>query len=159
MCPPGGDLNLDTKSKLWRFPVDLIFNISHLILIMHVFIFVLVAAVKVQKSNHHHWDQSSNYCHPPHVGHSKTWSSPSHPHNQQDHCKCKLSLVTALLLAGPFFWLFNSPIIKTSLHDYPNNSHTLFHFFAPFYWCDDYFFFCIIFFLLLYQPLCCSVLF
>eukprot|EP00064_Thunnus_orientalis_P002212 superscaffoldBa00000154_g2219 len=44
--------------------------------------------VKVQKSNHHHWDQSSNYCHPPHASHSKTWSSPSHPHNQQDHCKC-----------------------------------------------------------------------
>ncbi|XP_028309377.1 glutamate receptor-interacting protein 2-like isoform X2 [Gouania willdenowi] len=42
--------------------------------------------VKVQKSNHH-WDQSSNYCHPPHASHSKTWSSPSHPHNQQDHCK------------------------------------------------------------------------
>lgn len=57
------------------------------------------AAVKVQKSNHHHWDQSSNYCHPPHASHSKTWSSPSHPHNQQDHCKCKLSLMTALLLA------------------------------------------------------------
>lgn len=95
---------------------------------MHVFIFVLAAAVKVQKSNHHHWDQSSNYCHPPHASHSKTWSSPSHPHNQQDHCKCKLSLVTALLLAGPFFWLFNSPIIKTFLHDYPNNSHNLFTF-------------------------------
>ncbi|XP_043984107.1 glutamate receptor-interacting protein 2-like isoform X2 [Gambusia affinis] len=47
--------------------------------------------VKVQKSNHHHWDQSSNYCHPPHVGHSKTWSSPSHPHNQQDHCKSAVS--------------------------------------------------------------------
>ncbi|XP_035988669.1 glutamate receptor-interacting protein 2 isoform X1 [Fundulus heteroclitus] len=43
--------------------------------------------VKVQKSNHHHWDQSANYCHPPHASHSKTWSSPSHPHNQQDHCK------------------------------------------------------------------------
>uniref|UniRef100_A0A8C7X174 Glutamate receptor interacting protein 2a n=1 Tax=Oryzias sinensis TaxID=183150 RepID=A0A8C7X174_9TELE len=43
-------------------------------------------AVKVQKSSHH-WDQSSNYCHPPHASHSKTWSSPSHPHNQQDHCK------------------------------------------------------------------------
>lgn len=61
---------------------------------------LLAAAVKVQKSNHHHWDQSSNYCHPPHASHSKTWSSPSHPHNQQDHCKCKLSLVTALLLAA-----------------------------------------------------------
>ncbi|XP_062418367.1 glutamate receptor-interacting protein 2-like isoform X2 [Pungitius pungitius] len=43
--------------------------------------------VKVQKSNHHHWDQSTNYCPPPHGGHGKTWSSPSHPHNQQDHCK------------------------------------------------------------------------
>ncbi|KAF7666710.1 hypothetical protein LDENG_00096460 [Lucifuga dentata] len=42
--------------------------------------------VKVQKSNNH-WDQSSNYCHPPHASHSKTWSSPSHPHNQQDHYK------------------------------------------------------------------------
>lgn len=57
------------------------------------------AAVKVQKSNNHHWDPSSNYCHPPHGSHSKTWSSPSHPHNQQDHCKCKLSLMTAPLLA------------------------------------------------------------
>ncbi|XP_034446870.1 glutamate receptor-interacting protein 2-like isoform X3 [Hippoglossus hippoglossus] len=47
--------------------------------------------VKVQKSNHHHWDQSSNYCHPPHASHSKTWSSPSHPHNQQDHCKSLVS--------------------------------------------------------------------
>lgn len=60
------------------------------------------AAVKVQKSNHQ-WDQSSSsssgFCHPPHASHSKTWSSPSHPHNQQDHCKCKLSLMTALLLA------------------------------------------------------------
>ncbi|XP_072305833.1 glutamate receptor-interacting protein 2a isoform X4 [Eucyclogobius newberryi] len=46
--------------------------------------------VKVQKSNqHHHWDQS--FCHPPHVSHSKTWSSPSHPHNQQDHCKSLVS--------------------------------------------------------------------
>ncbi|KAJ4934975.1 hypothetical protein JOQ06_007755 [Pogonophryne albipinna] len=43
--------------------------------------------VKVQKSNNHHWDQSSNYCHPPHASHGKTWSSPSHPLNQQDHCK------------------------------------------------------------------------
>nr|XP_040049725.1 glutamate receptor-interacting protein 2-like isoform X1 [Gasterosteus aculeatus aculeatus] len=43
--------------------------------------------VKVQKSNHHHWDQGTNYCHPPHGSHGKTWSSPSHPHNQQDHCK------------------------------------------------------------------------
>ncbi|CAL1605633.1 unnamed protein product [Knipowitschia caucasica] len=42
--------------------------------------------VKVQKSSHHHhWDQG--YCHPPHVSHSKTWSSPSHPHNQPDLCK------------------------------------------------------------------------
>ncbi|XP_059188498.1 glutamate receptor-interacting protein 2a isoform X2 [Centropristis striata] len=48
-------------------------------------------AVKVQKSNHHHWDQSSNYCHPPHASHGKTWSSPSHPHNQQDHCKSLVS--------------------------------------------------------------------
>ncbi|XP_037629392.1 glutamate receptor-interacting protein 2-like isoform X4 [Sebastes umbrosus] len=47
--------------------------------------------VKVQKSNHHHWDQSSNYCHPPHASHGKTWSSPSHPHNQQDHCKSLVS--------------------------------------------------------------------
>ncbi|XP_058499719.1 glutamate receptor-interacting protein 2-like isoform X1 [Solea solea] len=50
--------------------------------------------VKVQKSNHYHWDQSSsnsNYCHPPHASHSKTWSSPSHPHNQQDHCKSVVS--------------------------------------------------------------------
>ncbi|XP_034732243.1 glutamate receptor-interacting protein 2-like isoform X2 [Etheostoma cragini] len=47
--------------------------------------------VKVQKSNHHHWDQSSNYCHPPHGSHCKTWSSPSHPHNQQDHCKSLVS--------------------------------------------------------------------
>ncbi|XP_077368968.1 glutamate receptor-interacting protein 2-like isoform X3 [Festucalex cinctus] len=43
--------------------------------------------VKVQKSSHHHWDQSSNFCLPPHGSHGKTWSSPSHPHNQQDHCK------------------------------------------------------------------------
>nr|XP_046253222.1 glutamate receptor-interacting protein 2a isoform X3 [Scatophagus argus] len=47
--------------------------------------------VKVQKSNHHHWDQSSNYCHPTHASHGKTWSSPSHPHNQQDHCKSLVS--------------------------------------------------------------------
>ncbi|XP_031700774.1 glutamate receptor-interacting protein 2-like isoform X1 [Anarrhichthys ocellatus] len=47
--------------------------------------------VKVQKSNHHHWDQSGNYCHPPHASHGKTWSSPSHPHNQQDHCKSLVS--------------------------------------------------------------------
>ncbi|XP_026187136.1 glutamate receptor-interacting protein 2-like isoform X2 [Mastacembelus armatus] len=47
--------------------------------------------VKVLKSNHHHWDQSSSYCHPPHASHSKTWSSPSHPHNQQDHCKSLVS--------------------------------------------------------------------
>ncbi|XP_034028553.1 glutamate receptor-interacting protein 2-like isoform X2 [Thalassophryne amazonica] len=46
--------------------------------------------VKVQKSNHYHWDQSSSYCHPPHAG-SKTWSSPNHPHNQQDHCKSLVS--------------------------------------------------------------------
>ncbi|KAM8830727.1 glutamate receptor-interacting protein 2-like isoform 2-T2 [Synchiropus picturatus] len=43
--------------------------------------------VKVQKSSHHHWDQSSNFCHAPHASHAKTWSSPSHPHNQQDPCK------------------------------------------------------------------------
>ncbi|XP_040927360.1 glutamate receptor-interacting protein 2-like isoform X3 [Betta splendens] len=45
-------------------------------------------AVKVQKSNHHHWDQSSSgFCPPPHGSHCKTWSSPSRPHHQQDHCK------------------------------------------------------------------------
>ncbi|XP_054639255.1 glutamate receptor-interacting protein 2-like isoform X1 [Dunckerocampus dactyliophorus] len=48
--------------------------------------------VKVQKSSHHHWDQSSsNFCLPPHASHSKTWSSPSHPHNQQDHSKSLVS--------------------------------------------------------------------
>nr|XP_061802229.1 glutamate receptor-interacting protein 2-like [Nerophis lumbriciformis] len=47
--------------------------------------------VKVQKSSHHHWDQSSNFCLPPHASHSKTWSSPSHPHNQQDLCKTLVS--------------------------------------------------------------------
>ncbi|XP_068184726.1 glutamate receptor-interacting protein 2 isoform X2 [Antennarius striatus] len=46
--------------------------------------------VKVQKSNHH-WDQSSSYCQPPHASHSKTWSSPSHPHNQHDYCKSLVS--------------------------------------------------------------------
>ncbi|CAG11292.1 unnamed protein product, partial [Tetraodon nigroviridis] len=44
--------------------------------------------VKVQKSNHQ-WEQS--YCHPPHGSHSRTWSSPSHPHNQQDPCKSLVS--------------------------------------------------------------------
>ncbi|KAM6977037.1 glutamate receptor-interacting protein 2-like isoform 2-T2 [Aplochiton taeniatus] len=50
-------------------------------------------AVKVQKSNLLHWDpSSSNYCHPQHAsGHCKTWSSPSHPHSQQDHCKSLVS--------------------------------------------------------------------
>ncbi|KAM8863586.1 glutamate receptor-interacting protein 2-like isoform 2-T2 [Spinachia spinachia] len=43
--------------------------------------------VKVQKSNHHLWDQSTNYCPPPRGSHGKTWSSPSLPHKQQDHCK------------------------------------------------------------------------
>ncbi|XP_061837214.1 glutamate receptor-interacting protein 2-like isoform X2 [Nerophis lumbriciformis] len=47
--------------------------------------------VKVQKSSHHHWDQSSNFCLPPHASHGKTWSSPGHPHNQQDHCKSLVS--------------------------------------------------------------------
>ncbi|MEQ2219006.1 hypothetical protein XENOCAPTIV_011239 [Xenoophorus captivus] len=51
----------------------------------------LAPKFKVQKSNHHHWEQSSNYCHPPHASHSKTWSSPSHPHNQQDPCKSAVS--------------------------------------------------------------------
>uniref|UniRef100_A0A674P1N9 Glutamate receptor interacting protein 2a n=1 Tax=Takifugu rubripes TaxID=31033 RepID=A0A674P1N9_TAKRU len=49
--------------------------------------------VRVQKSNHQ-WDQSGGgggYCHPPHASHSKTWSSPNHPHNQQDHCKSLVS--------------------------------------------------------------------
>ncbi|CAL8367803.1 unnamed protein product [Lota lota] len=51
--------------------------------------------VKVQKSNHHHWDQS--YCPPPpllppqHTGHGKPWSSPSHAHNHKDHCKSLVS--------------------------------------------------------------------
>ncbi|KAM3871614.1 glutamate receptor-interacting protein 2-like [Diretmus argenteus] len=49
----------------------------------------LQETVKVHKSNHHHWDQSSNYCHPPHA--SKTWNSPNHPHNQQDQCKSLVS--------------------------------------------------------------------
>lgn len=89
--------------------------------------FSLLLAVKVQKSNHHHWDQSGNYYHPPHASHSKTWSSPSHPHNQQDHCKCKLSLVTALLLArhhsrSPFF----SMIVKSFFQEvYPNTGFFL----------------------------------
>ncbi|XP_077436200.1 glutamate receptor-interacting protein 2-like isoform X3 [Vanacampus margaritifer] len=43
--------------------------------------------VKVQKSSHHQWEQSGNFCLPPHASHGKTWSSPSHLHNQQDHCK------------------------------------------------------------------------
>ncbi|XP_056896826.1 glutamate receptor-interacting protein 2-like isoform X3 [Takifugu flavidus] len=49
--------------------------------------------VRVQKSNHQ-WDQSGGgggCCHPPHASHSKTWSSPNHPHNQQDHCKSLVS--------------------------------------------------------------------
>lgn len=87
----------------------------------------LLLAVKVQKSNHHHWDQSSNYCHPPHASHSKTWSSPSHPHNQQDHCKCKLSLVTALLLARHHSRsLFFSMIVKSFFQEvYPNTGFFL----------------------------------
>ncbi|XP_041702707.1 glutamate receptor-interacting protein 2 isoform X3 [Coregonus clupeaformis] len=40
--------------------------------------------VKVQKSNLHHWDPTANYSH---TQHCKTWSSPSHQLNQQDHCK------------------------------------------------------------------------
>ncbi|XP_055021978.1 glutamate receptor-interacting protein 2a isoform X2 [Boleophthalmus pectinirostris] len=53
---------------------------------VHSAFWKLASRIKVQKSNHHHhWDQS--FCHPPHVSHSKTWSSPSHPHNHQDHCK------------------------------------------------------------------------
>ncbi|XP_019743992.1 glutamate receptor-interacting protein 2-like isoform X2 [Hippocampus comes] len=43
--------------------------------------------VKVQKSSHHHWDQSGNVVPPPHASHGRTWSSPSHPRKQQDHCK------------------------------------------------------------------------
>ncbi|KAK6303799.1 hypothetical protein J4Q44_G00262530 [Coregonus suidteri] len=39
--------------------------------------------VKVEKSNLHHWDPTVNYSH---TQHCKTWSSPSHPLNQQDHC-------------------------------------------------------------------------
>lgn len=90
---------------------DLLFSVLcmlqrgvHLVNLIHLlFFFVQLAdAVKVQKSNHHPWDQSSNYCNPPHASYSKTWSSPSHPHNQQDLCKCKLSHVTALLLASLF---------------------------------------------------------
>ncbi|KAL1021564.1 hypothetical protein UPYG_G00014860 [Umbra pygmaea] len=40
--------------------------------------------VKVQKSNLHHWDPTVNYSH---TQHCKTWSSPSHPFSQQEHCK------------------------------------------------------------------------
>eukprot|EP00063_Salmo_salar_P025993 XP_014000828.1 PREDICTED: glutamate receptor-interacting protein 2-like isoform X3 [Salmo salar] len=40
--------------------------------------------VKVQKSNLHHWEPTANYSH---TQHCKTWSSPSHQLNQQDHCK------------------------------------------------------------------------
>lgn len=55
---------------------------------VHSAFWKLASKIKVQKSNHH-WDQS--YCHPPHATQSKTWSSPSHPHNQQDHCKSLVS--------------------------------------------------------------------
>ncbi|XP_038863429.1 glutamate receptor-interacting protein 2-like [Salvelinus namaycush] len=40
--------------------------------------------VKVQKSNLHHWEPTANYSH---TQHCKTWISPSHQLNQQDHCK------------------------------------------------------------------------
>lgn len=81
----------------------------------------------MQKSNHHHWDQSSNYCHPPHASHGKTWSSPSHPHNQQDHCKCKLSLVTALLLARHQSWSpFFSTFVKSISRRFTPTSGTTF---------------------------------
>lgn len=92
---------------------------------------LFTTAVKVQKSNHHHWDQSSNYCHPPHASHGKTWSSPSHPHNQQDHCKCKLSLVTALLLARhQSRRLFFSTFVKSISRRFTPTSVTTFLSFA-----------------------------
>ncbi|XP_056279545.1 glutamate receptor-interacting protein 2 isoform X2 [Pseudoliparis swirei] len=47
--------------------------------------------VKVQKSSHHPWDQSGNYCHPPHPPHGKTWSSPSRPPAQRDLCTSLVS--------------------------------------------------------------------
>ncbi|XP_051913738.1 glutamate receptor-interacting protein 2-like isoform X2 [Hippocampus zosterae] len=43
--------------------------------------------VKVQKSSHHHWDQSGNVAPAQHASHGRTWSSPSHPRKRQDHCK------------------------------------------------------------------------
>uniref|UniRef100_A0AAZ3QK94 PDZ domain-containing protein n=1 Tax=Oncorhynchus tshawytscha TaxID=74940 RepID=A0AAZ3QK94_ONCTS len=51
--------------------------------------------VKVQKSNLQHWEPTANYSH---TQHCKTWSSPSHQLNQQDHCKCKLECLTPSLL-------------------------------------------------------------
>uniref|UniRef100_A0A8C7G488 Glutamate receptor interacting protein 2a n=1 Tax=Oncorhynchus kisutch TaxID=8019 RepID=A0A8C7G488_ONCKI len=46
--------------------------------------------VKVEKSNLHHWDPTVNYSH---TQHCKTWSSPSHPLNQQDHLSLASSSV------------------------------------------------------------------
>uniref|UniRef100_A0A665T9N9 Glutamate receptor interacting protein 2a n=1 Tax=Echeneis naucrates TaxID=173247 RepID=A0A665T9N9_ECHNA len=42
----------------------------------------------------------SNYCHPPHASHSKTWSSPSHPHNHL--WVCVLVCLLSALVSGGF---------------------------------------------------------
>lgn len=74
----------------------------------------IVAAVKVEKSNLHHWDPTVNYSH---TQHCKTWSSPSHQLNQQDHCKRKLECVNMLLGIVQFiaFSLLSVCILKVAV--------------------------------------------
>nr|XP_029519711.1 glutamate receptor-interacting protein 2-like isoform X2 [Oncorhynchus nerka] len=62
--------------------------------------------VKVQKSNLHHWEPTANYSH---TQHCKTWSSPSHQLNQQDHCKSTSGYSSTLPCPIP-------PVAPTSPH-------------------------------------------
>uniref|UniRef100_A0AAZ3QZJ2 PDZ domain-containing protein n=1 Tax=Oncorhynchus tshawytscha TaxID=74940 RepID=A0AAZ3QZJ2_ONCTS len=62
--------------------------------------------VKVQKSNLQHWEPTANYSH---TQHCKTWSSPSHQLNQQDHCKSTSGYSSTLPCPIP-------PVAPTSPH-------------------------------------------
>lgn len=67
-------------------------------------IYLLLAKVKVQKSEHHHcWDPCVSYCHTHHPGHCKTptWNQTS----SQDYCKCNVAYVSIFLICGVTVWI------------------------------------------------------
>ncbi|TNN42726.1 Glutamate receptor-interacting protein 2 [Liparis tanakae] len=79
LFPPGASgvtscCHMMARGRLAQAPLEN--QLIKMISALHLVFWKLASKIKVQKSSHHPWDQSGNYCHPPH---GRTWSSPSRP--------------------------------------------------------------------------------